>query len=214
VIPDYGSGGWGFEPLAARTITAAQRPCARVAGTGRIARTATKLRPRRRPVPRRLRPPATSLASPWVVPPGLPQVGGRSLASGGCGAAHQARWSPRRIPRRALLTRRPGAVAPSSTAVLDKPSASRHPHGHTRRRCADPLRPATSYMGNIPEPKFDVQGKAGRAEPVCRYTRSVGSFTSHSSTRHGYSPPPPGGQAVTSSRSVPASALSSSTREM
>src|SRR5947207_15905809 len=30
---------------------------------------------------------------------------------------------------------------PSSTAALDKPSASRHPHRHWRRRCADPLRP-------------------------------------------------------------------------
>src|SRR5215213_626932 len=30
---------------------------------------------------------------------------------------------------------------PSSTVVLDKPWASRHPHRHWRRRCPDPLRP-------------------------------------------------------------------------
>ena len=31
-MADYGSGGWGFESLAARTKTAAQRPWSRVPG--------------------------------------------------------------------------------------------------------------------------------------------------------------------------------------
>jgi GAF domain-containing protein len=32
---------------------------------------------------------------------------------------------------------------PNSTAALDKPWASRHPHRHSRRRCADPMRPSS-----------------------------------------------------------------------
>jgi hypothetical protein len=78
--PDYESGGWGFESLAARQQTrssaALQLGCWRC----RIARTATKLRPRWRAVLRRLRPPATTCdhnglamgRSSW-----LPRVQGR-----------------------------------------------------------------------------------------------------------------------------------------
>ena len=33
------------------------------------------------------------------------------------------------------------AIAAELNGRLDKPSASRHPHRHSRRRCADPLRP-------------------------------------------------------------------------
>jgi transposase, IS30 family len=39
---------------------------------------------------------------------------------------------------------------PSSTVALDKPSASRHPHRSSRRRCADPLRPPTILQRACP----------------------------------------------------------------
>jgi hypothetical protein len=61
--PDYGSGGWGFESLAARNQNRWSSPLwpARLAPPGRPP--ATKLRPRWRPLPTRLRPPATTLAA-------------------------------------------------------------------------------------------------------------------------------------------------------
>jgi hypothetical protein len=47
-----------------------------------------------------------------------------------------------RVPTYASSTRLRWMPSPlSSMAALDKPSASRHPHRHSRRRCADPLRP-------------------------------------------------------------------------
>jgi IS30 family transposase len=46
----------------------------------------------------------------------------------------QARWTP---------------SPPSSTAALDNPWGSRHPRRHSRRRCADPLRPPT-ILGQPP----------------------------------------------------------------
>jgi hypothetical protein len=47
-----------------------------------------------------------------------------------------------RAPTCASSTRLPWMPSrPSSTAALDKPSASRHPHRSWRRRCPDPLRP-------------------------------------------------------------------------
>jgi hypothetical protein len=42
------------------------------------------------------------------------------------------------------------AMPPSSTAALDKPWASRHPHRHSRRRCTDPMRSlAIAVQGGI-----------------------------------------------------------------
>jgi hypothetical protein len=61
--PDYGSGGWGFESLAAR-----HRNCSSAALSGgrcccQMGRSATRLPPRWRAAPTRLRPPATTIAS-------------------------------------------------------------------------------------------------------------------------------------------------------
>jgi hypothetical protein len=61
--PGYGSGGWGFESLAAR-----HGNCSSAALSGgrcccQMGRSATRLPPRWRPAPTRLRPPATTIAS-------------------------------------------------------------------------------------------------------------------------------------------------------
>ena len=52
---------------------------------------------------------------------------------------------------------------PSSTAALDRSSASRHPHAYWRRRCADPLRPP-GLLRQPPLPRH--RGRERCPEPV------------------------------------------------
>jgi IS30 family transposase len=52
-----------------------------------------------------------------------------------------ANTSPRAPTCASLIRPHSTPSRPNSTVALDKPSASRHPHRHSRRRYADPLRP-------------------------------------------------------------------------
>jgi hypothetical protein len=80
-MADYGSGGWGFESLAARHHhrSSAALSQGRRLLSGR--RTATKLRPRWRALPTRLRPPATTMAYTGSIAAGQRRRGGASQRS-------------------------------------------------------------------------------------------------------------------------------------
>jgi hypothetical protein len=95
--PDYGSGGWGFESLAARhqnRWSAAQSPGFRVMA---VRQTATQLRPRWWALPTPLRPPATPSPAP------TPQARGggtRQASAVGDGAVPDDLIQQRRARRR------------------------------------------------------------------------------------------------------------------
>jgi DNA-binding CsgD family transcriptional regulator len=93
-----------------------------------------------------------------------------------------AGWLPLAYPQDPVMRVSHETMPPSSTVVLDKPWAFRHPYRSWRRRCADPLRPpsflrrllacwyktaASRFMaggrsGGLPWPSLGSGGAAGR----------------------------------------------------
>jgi hypothetical protein len=112
----YGSGGWGFESLAARQQTGSSAP---YRGSLHRVRTpdCTRLRPRWRAVLRRLRPPATNRLS-MGRSPGLPQVRADPCI--------RRLWRSASIVEPSVLVMPPrgsGAAAPSGALRAIDPSA-------------------------------------------------------------------------------------------